>query len=117
MLTLSYLVNILILGPLLISIAQRPERMDPFLGPATDGRRILVCLYMSLAIASVFGLIQLASGYSEAALSLGVSLFSLQILYKLMTVPAVGLQNPVVRTNLVVAIIHIATLLTLWITS
>ena len=112
--TLSYIVNLVVLIPLLSAFALQPANMDPVFGPATDARRILVCLYASIALASVAGLTLIAIGEPDLARQIGFTLFSLQIIYKLMTVPMVGLSSPIVITNVTVAAIHMATLITAW---
>ncbi|MEM6310994.1 MAG: hypothetical protein AAF754_13200 [Pseudomonadota bacterium] len=106
--------NLVVLIPLLSAFALQPANMDPVFGPATDARRILVCLYASIALASVAGLTLIAIGEPDLARQIGFTLFSLQIIYKLMTVPMVGLSSPVVITNVTVAAIHTATLITAW---
>lgn len=113
MLTISYVANLAVLLPLLAAFYLAPARMELVFGPATDARSILVCLYATIASASVLGLGLIASGRWDTAVSLAIPLFGLQIVYKLMTVPMVGLTSPVVVTNLVVVAIHSATLLSL----
>ncbi len=113
MLILSFAVNLLVLVPLLSAFAANPAGLDPVFGPDTDARRILVCLYATLALASVTGLVLWGLGAQDAARTLGLVLFSVQIAYKLMTVPAVGLASPVVLTNLAVVGVHAVTLYTL----
>ena len=114
MITLSYVVNLLVLIPLLSAFALQPANMDTVFGPVTDARRILVCLYATIAIASIAGLLLLGMGETALATQIGLTLFALQITYKLLTVPLVGLSSPVVFTNLVVVAIHGATLITVW---
>ncbi len=45
---------------------------------------------------------------------MSVALFSVQITYKLITVPMVGISNPVVITNLVVVLVQLIALFALW---
>jgi len=113
MLIVSFAVNLLVLIPLLSAFAFNPTSMDPVFGADTDARRILVCLYATIALATVVGVGLLALGAPNEARTLGVILFSMQIAYKLMTVPAVGLGSPVVLTNLAVVGVHAVTLFTL----
>lgn len=114
MITLSYVVNLLVLVPLLSAFALQPANMDSVFGPITDARRILVCLYATIAVASIAGLALMTIGETALATQIGLTLFALQIIYKLMTVPMVGLSSPVVLTNLAVVAIHSATLITVW---
>lgn len=113
MLTLSYVANLIILIPLLSAFALRPTQMDGVFGAATDARSILVCVYATIALTSLYGLAQLAAGNRNIAVSVGITLFSLQIVYKTMTVIAVGWHSPVVKTNLVIVFIHVITLVAL----
>jgi hypothetical protein len=114
MLTLSFIVNLIVLVPLLAGFALAPARMDGVFGAQTDARLILVCLYATIALASLAGLGLLAAGQTAVAIQLGATLFALQVAYKLMTVPMVGLHSPVVITHLLVVAVHLATLWTLW---
>ncbi len=114
MLIVSYSVNLLVLIPLLSAFALNPAHIDPVFGGDTDARRILVCLYATIALVSAVGLGLALSGQTVLATQLGMTLFAMQIAYKLMTVPMVGLASPVVITNLVVVAVHTATLLSLW---
>ncbi len=114
MITLSYLVNLAVLLPLLLAFTVAAGRMDAVFGPATDARAILVCIYFAIAVVSAAGLGLIVTGRRDLAVQIAVSLFIVQIIYKLATVYAVGLASPVVVTNLVVVVIHTATLATLW---
>ncbi|MEM1301750.1 MAG: hypothetical protein AAGH17_04135 [Pseudomonadota bacterium] len=44
------------------------------------------------------------------AIQMALSLLALQIIYKALTVPLVGLRNPVVKINVAVMIFHSATI-------
>lgn len=114
MLILSYALNLLILLPLLAGFAMQPAQMDTVFGPDTDARRILICLYATIALASGAGLFLMIAGRANLALTLGVSLFAVQITYKLLTIPLVGWDSPIVKTNTRVVIIHTMTLLSIW---
>lgn len=114
MINLSYMLNILILFPVLFGLILRPDAMIPAFGGDTDARRILTCLYATIALASFAGLSLMLLGQTALATQLGVTLFALQIVYKLLTFPIVGLQSPVVITNLLVVAVHTVTLLTIW---
>lgn len=55
-------------------------------------------------------------GFGNTTLSIAIAgvLFPMQIAYKLMTIPAVGWRNPVVKSNLAIALLHTATLAAIW---
>ena len=113
MLTLSFVINILIVAPLTWLMLRGAVAMDASFGPDTSARRILACLYGTIGVASGVGLWLLASGQANLAEALAWTLLPMQIVYKLGTWPAVGFQSPVVRTNLGVVVLHSATLVTL----
>ncbi|WP_298676384.1 hypothetical protein [uncultured Lentibacter sp.] len=114
MLTLSHGLNLLILLPLLAAFLFTPESMTPAFGPDTNARRILVCLYATIAVASMVSLALLATGYTETGRHISVTLFALQIVYKSLTVLFIGFGSSVVVTNGVVVLVHSTTLLTLY---
>jgi len=110
MLAFAYGLNILILVPLLLSLYRDTAGMADAFGPDSDARRILACLYATIALVSVYALVQLALDNRSVAIQIAWVLFPVQIIYKLATVPTVGLGSPVVMTNLFVVVVLIATL-------
>ena len=76
-----------------------PPGVGAGLGPDSPARRILACVYVTIGGISAFALALLAMDKTEAPSAIAAPLFSLQILYKIMTGPAVGLKNPIVVTN------------------
>ena len=113
MLVLSLAVNILILIPVLGGLLRQRAATQAAFGPDSVARRILACLYGTILVTSggILGL--LAIGSVETARIAGATLLSLQVIYKLATVPAVGLHNPVAVTNLAIAVLHGVTLVVL----
>jgi hypothetical protein len=104
----SYIVNILVaglMGTLLFFNfkGNLKERMLKVFGENTSGRQILACLYLSIAIFSVFGL------FSETYFfKIAFFLFPFQILYKTLTLISVkDKRNPVPYANLAISILHI----------
>lgn len=81
--------------------------LTPFVdvwGPATPARGILLSMYMSILILSV-GL------WMQRNPMLVAPLLAMQVCYKLTTPITVGsLANPVVISNIVIAIVHVVTL-------
>ncbi|MEM7661041.1 MAG: hypothetical protein AAF292_02235 [Pseudomonadota bacterium] len=110
----SLILNVIITTILPPLMLRASPSMDAVYGPDTDARRILACLYGTIALASIFALAALGAGFDEITRQIVWVLFPLQIAYKLATIPTVGLSSPVVRTNLFVVIVHSVALLTLW---
>ncbi len=109
MLTLSLLVNIAVLVPVLIWIARASQSVATAYGPDSPARRILSAVYGAILLASAVLLWLNLAGHPEAA-SWTSALLAIQVIYKLMTVPLVGLGNPVVASNAAIALIHSAAL-------
>lgn len=109
--TLSFIANALITLTVANSIRRDTAAMTDAFGPDSPARRILACVYMAIGLVSIYGLIQIASGQPEIAATIGMTLFQLQIIYKLMTTATVGLQNVVVRANLGVVALLTVTLI------
>jgi hypothetical protein len=109
----SLAVNIFILFPVVSILLLNLSQAETGFGPVTDGRLILTSIYMAIAIVSG-GLIAMHLKRLSWAMPMSVALFSVQITYKLITIPMVGLSNPVVITNLLVVAIQVLALSTLW---
>lgn len=79
-------------------------------GGGAPARRILICLYATIAIASG-GLIAMLWPFPDRrAAQMAVALLTFQIADKLLTLPALGVSHPVARTNLAIAAFHGAAL-------
>lgn len=105
--------NIIVLVPVVSVLMLGLSPAEKGFGPVTDGRLILTSIYMAIAVVSA-ALIALHLKRQSWAMSMSVALFAVQITYKLITVPMVGLSNPVVITNLVVVAVQIVALSILW---
>lgn len=114
LLSLSHLVNVIVVTAISLLIARNVPAMTACYGSDSAARRILACLYATIAIVSAAALAGQASGNLAASISIAGILFPMQIAYKLMTLPAVGWHNPVVKSNLAIALLHTATLSALW---
>ena len=106
--TISYIVNILVaglMGSLLFFNIKGffAERMLKVFGENTAGRQILACLYLSITIFSVVGLLN-----SDYFFKIAFFLFPFQILYKSLTLISVkDKKNPVPYANLAISILHV----------
>lgn len=114
MLYLSHAANVLILTAVCAALLRNAPEMDAAFGPASPARGILTCIYIAILLASLFALGCAVAGAPQIALHIALVLFPLQIVYKTATAFAVGVDNPVVITNLAVVALHSITLATLW---
>jgi len=80
----------------------KPVGMDEVYGNDTDARRILACMYFAIAVVSTFLLLPVHTATQR--ITAAWPLLTLQMVYKLTTVAAVGLSSPVVVSNLIIAI-------------
>lgn len=108
---LSLILNILITFTVTLAIWQDHAAMTEVYGPDTPARRILACLYAAIGIVSLYALIQLPLGNSETTRTIVLTLFPLQILYKLLTAAALWIAHPVVLVNLAVVVLLAVTLM------
>ena len=113
MLVLSLIANILITFAVTVAIWRASPNIDQVFGPDGPARRILACVYLSIGLVSLFALGSLMVGHFGTGQLVAMTLLPLQIIYKLMTAVAVGINHPVVLTNLAVVILHSVTLITL----
>ncbi|APX12734.1 hypothetical protein [Tateyamaria omphalii] len=104
MLIAALCLNIAVLVPVVLALLTGGA--DAAFGPDTEARRILTCVYISIAAVSL-GLIALHLGKHAWAVPMTFALFAVQITYKLTTVLSVGVASPVVLTNLVVVAVQI----------
>ena len=108
MLTLSLLLNIIVLIPVCIGLATHADGIQIGFGEATPARGILLSVYLSI-LASSASLLVFRDPKLTAALLL------LQIVYKLTTPITAGtFHNPVVISNLGIAVFHSVTLFITW---
>ena len=114
LLALALVANCVITYPLSVMLLiTMPERLEEVYGPDTEARRILGCMYLAIALVSTLALLAWAARRNiQRALQLAVPLFMVQILYKVATAFAVGLQdkNPVVIANLGVVGLQLVTI-------
>lgn len=108
MLKLSLLLNVAVLIPVCFGLMTRASWAAEAYGEATPARDILLAIYLSILFASVL-LLVFRDPRAVAAL------LTVQVVYKLLTPATVGsLQNPVVLSNLGIAVVHAVTLFAIW---
>jgi hypothetical protein len=105
---LSLLLNIVVLIPVCVGLITDANWTQSGYGEVTAARGILLSIYLSILLSSC--LLLLFRNTSSVA-----ALLSVQIIYKITTPITVGtLQNPVVISNLGIALCHTVTLLVIW---
>ncbi len=104
MVTLSLVLNLLVLVPVCFSLLVRASWVDGAFGPESPARGILLSIYLAIGIASA-GLL-----FAKDP-RLALPLLAVQVLYKGTTPFTVKtLRNPVVISNLLIAAVHAGTL-------
>jgi uncharacterized membrane protein len=111
---LSLIVNVLVAGymgaAIGFSLNRALPRLDEVFGSDTPARRILACLYISIAVTSIVAIASV-----NLRLPIIWVLFPLQILYKLLTLFLVAdRRNPVPWCNLAISGLHAASLYIAW---
>jgi len=101
----SLLINIVVLMPIVLGMFLEFPFIDRAWGTLTASRGILTALYFALLVASIALL-------ARPVVVFVVPVLALQVVYKLTTLFTVGLFNPIVISNLVIAVVH---LITLWV--
>lgn len=121
MLALSLVINVLVLVPLTSSLLGDTGRMLAVYGARSPARDILLCVYLAILVASV-ALLALVSidATRDAAQWAGAGLLGVQVVYKALTtqlvdggVPPGFRANPVVVSNTAIALVHVASLVTI----
>ena len=105
---LSLAVNILVLVPIVVLMSINSPLVDEAWGPITAARGILFSIYFAILSASIVLVIIPIPTFIAA-------LLLVQVVYKITTPVTVGrLQNPVVISNLVIAAVHVVTLVSIF---
>ena len=104
MIYISLIINVVVLIPVCIGLISDASWVEYGYGPASPARGILLSIYGSILLVSLGLLI-------NPLPMLVAPLLLVQILYKLTTPFTVGnLTNPVVISNILVALVHLVTL-------
>jgi hypothetical protein len=107
MISASLIFNILVLIPVCLTLLFNFEKMQDVAGVFTPARGILLAIYVSILLASSFLLFFMDT-------KLAFALFSIQIVYKILTPFTVkSIKNPIVISNLVIATFHLVTVITM----
>ena len=105
---ISLIVNIVVLVPILVLMIIKSPLVDHAWGSFTASRGILMSIYFAILVASVVLLIMPVAAFIFA-------LLSVQVIYKVTTPFTVrSLKNPVVISNLVIATLHIFTVVSIF---
>ena len=108
LITVSLLLNILVLIPVCSGLLTNANWVGSAYGEPSEARSILLSVYISIALVSA---ILLAIGDPKLVLAL----LLVQVIYKLITPFAVGtFGNPVVVSNVLIAMVHSVTLAMIW---
>jgi hypothetical protein len=108
MIYLSLGLNILVLIPIVVLMTINSPFVDEAWGEFTAARGILMSIYLSILVVSVFLVFRPVPSFVAA-------LLIVQVVYKLTTPFTVGtFLNPVVISNLAISVLHIATLATIF---
>lgn len=106
MITASLILNIVVLIPVCYFMLTNNFRMVKTMGEFTPARGILLSMYTTILLASVLLLFLPDS-------KLAFALFFMQIVYKLLSPFTVKtFKNPVVISNIIIAIFHLITIYT-----
>lgn len=100
----SLVINVVVAGfwGVVLGFFPRAHFRDWPYGGDTPGSRILSSLYLTIALLSIYALVEPDRLYSVC-----IFLFGFQIIYKsLSAITARDLRNPVVLSNLLIAVIH-----------
>ncbi len=104
----SLLVNIAVLIPVCLGLITEAVWAEKGYGPITPARGILLSIYIAILLISLLLL-------RNPDPKLVAPLLLVQVIYKFSTPLTVGtLQNPVVLSNLGIAVLHTITLWTIW---
>lgn len=80
--------------------------MAKVFGPDRPARRILIAIYLAIALISIV----LLAAPATLRTGLAPGLLMLQVVYKLLSLPLLGLRHPVALANLGIAVVHGVTL-------
>lgn len=107
MLTLSLTLNILVLIPICYLMLTNNYRIVLTLGEFNPARGILLAMYVTILLGSIYLLISPNNQFA-------IALLLMQIVYKFLTPLTVKtLKHPFVISNILIALVHIVTVFSL----
>lgn len=113
MLTISLSLNILVLLPVVAGLIGDARWTRAAFGVRSPARGILTSVYLAILVASVVLLILNLTAPGRAT-GPALGLLAVQVIYKVLSPLLVGdAGNPVVRSNLAIAAVHMITLIVL----
>jgi len=105
--TISLAVNIVVLIPIVILMLIKSPLVDHAWGTFTAARGILLSMYGTILVLSCALIVMPVPAFA-------VALLLMQVIYKITTPFTVGsFTNPIVISNLVIAALHVGTLVAL----
>ena len=108
MIYISLAVNIVVLVPIVLLMAIKSPLVDKAWGPFTEARAILWSIYFAILVTSIALVFMPVASFTAA-------LLAVQVIYKVTTPFTVGsFRNPVVISNLVIATLHVVTLMSMF---
>lgn len=115
MIIVSLLLNVAVLVAVGGSLLARAAWTDSAYGARTPARDILLAIYLAILVGSAALLVGFLVAPAMWVLGAVVALLGVQIVYKVLTAVTVraALRNPVVLSNLGIAVVHAITLATI----
>ncbi|MGL6073979.1 MAG: hypothetical protein ACRC8S_07445 [Fimbriiglobus sp.] len=108
MMIISLLLNVVVLVPVCGGLIGNAAWAVTAYGQDSPARRILLSVYITIGVASLVLLLR----PTPAAVA---TVLALQVVYKMISPMTVGtLANPVVVSNVVIAVFHLVTLAVMW---
>lgn len=108
MITSSLILNIVVLVLVCTGLIMDSERVQKSAGKFTPARGVLLAMYLTIAIASAALLLVQDP-------KLVFALLFMQIVYKLLTpVTVKTIKNPIVISNILIAVFHLVTVYTMF---
>lgn len=108
MIPAALILNVVVLIPVCLGLLISAKWAEAAYGPATQGRGILLSVYLAILVGS---LALLVVDRPEMA----IALLAVQVVYKLTTPFTVGtVRDPVVVSNLLIAAFHAAAVASVW---
>ncbi len=108
MINLSIVINVIVLFPVISVILLNLVQVERVWGENQPSRQILVSIYIAILLASI--LVNFLKNKTKVLVA--ITIFSMQIVYKVLTAVLVfnAFSNPVVLSNLAITLVHLSTI-------